>query len=601
MGKEIKLADYLINSFGENGIGHIFEVYGAANGDLIDAFTRTNKTKYISVMHEQAGGFAAEGYAKVAEKPGVAIATSGPGGQNFLTPIANCYYDSVPAIFLTGQVDSRFLRPTENIRQRGFQETPIAEIVAPVTKYSKMITDPNSIKYEFEKAIFYSMNGRPGPILLDLPMDVQKTKINPEELKGFNKEEFSNNYNFDLINEQIDSFLADLYKSERPCLLIGAGVRHAKGIEDLLEIQEKLKIPCFPTWNAFDIVASDNEYYGGRIGTYGGKGRNFGIQNSDLVLGIGTRVSGRLFGGNTKAFLRGAKTYLVDIDESMLHREVQEVPFDVNIYSDAKFFLSRLKEKINSKTLPDFTKWAERVKEWRDKYDPVRPEFFSQKNPTNPYVFMRMLSGEMKSNDIFLGDCGGNIVIAGHAFETKQGQRFITNNGNSPMGFSFPAAMGAFLAAYEKNPNGNQNTVCVIGDGGFNLNLQELQTIKNYNLGVKTFILNNHCYGITRQFQRTNFEGREEACGPKGYHPPDFIKIAKAYGIPTITINKNSEAKNKIRKVLDHKGPILCDVNCHDWDTYEPRVFGASPIEDMYPKLPREEFLSNMIIPPIKE
>ena len=255
----MKVADYIIDFLGKKGIKDIFEVYGAANGDLIDAFTRVKSARYIAVMHEQAGGFAAEGYAKITGKPAAAIATSGPGGQNFVTPMGNCFYDSVPVIFLTGQVDSRFLRPDPNMRQRGFQETDIVSISKPVTKYAKLVLDPSSVKYELEKAWFLSQEGRPGPVLLDLPIDVQKAEIDPNNLIGFNAESFKTTFDLNTVDKQIGHYLEDLAKSKRPVILVGAGVRHAKGIEELLELGDKLKIPMFPTWNALDIVTSDYE------------------------------------------------------------------------------------------------------------------------------------------------------------------------------------------------------------------------------------------------------------------------------------------------------------------------------------------------------
>ncbi|MBT4376320.1 thiamine pyrophosphate-binding protein [archaeon] len=593
----MKVADFVINYFGDKGIKDIFEVYGAANGDLIDAFTRTDKTRYVAVMHEQSAGFAAECYAKISGKPAVSIATSGPGGQNFVTPIANCFYDSVPAIFLTGQVNSNFLRPDKSIRQRGFQETPIVEIVNPVTKYAKLVTDPNSIKYELEKAWFISQDGRPGPVLLDLPIDVQKAEIDPDSLTGFNSTTFKTTFDLNPVDVQIKNYLEDLAKSERPVILVGAGVRHSKGIESLLELGNKLKIPMFPTWNALDVVTSDNEHYGGRVGTYGGKGRNFGLQNSDLVLAIGSRISGRLYGSQTKAFLREAKKYVVDIDNSNLQQKFQEVPFDENVFCDAKVFTKKLNEALGDLPQKDFSKWTEKVMGWRDKYDPVKPEFFNQSKSLNPYAFFRVLSQEMEKGDTLVGDCGGNIVLASQAFETKEDQRFITNNGNSPMGFSFAGAMGAYLASDK-----GKNVVCTIGDGGFNMNLQELQTLKNYNLNFKTFLINNQIYGITKAFQEKKFEGRSEACGPKGYTSPDLIKICDAYGVKTDSIDGNDidNMREKIKKVLDFDGPMVCEVNCPDWHLYEPTVFGAVPIEDMHPKLPREEFEANMIIEPWK-
>lgn len=597
----MKVADYVIHTLGDMGIDKMFVVYGAANGDLIDAFTRTNKTSYVAVMHEQAGGFAAEGYAKVRGIPGVAIATSGPGGMNLLTPMGNCYYDSIPCIFITGQINEQFLRPDPSIRQVGFQETDIVSMAEPVTKYATMVTRPEDIRYELEKAVYLSKEGRPGPVLLDLPLNVQKQDINPEELMGFEEDNESVHFDMGSVAEKIDQLVQDLRKAERPVLLVGGGARLADGVDEVRAVASELGIPAFPTWNALDVVTSDFEYYGGRVGTYGGAGRNFGIQNSDLLLAVGSRISGRITGGNIHSFARAARKYVVDVDPALLHAKLQQVPFDVNLRCDAKVFcdllLERLrKEKSSGKSLPDFSGWTKQVIEWRDKYDPVKETHFDEKRShVHPYAFMRTLSEMMGPTDVLVGDCGGNIVTSNHAFETKYGQRNLTNNGNSPMGFSHSGAMGSWFA------DPSRRVVCTIGDGGFNMNIQELQTFLNYGVAVKTFILNNHIYGITKAFQETNFEGRAEACGPKGYNPPDFIKIAEAYGVKTVTISHNSEMKEKIAEVFAHDGPVICDVNCHEHHTYEPRIFGwKTPIEDMYPYLPREEFVKNMIIEPLE-
>lgn len=593
----MKVADYIINYLADYGITDVFVVYGAANGDLIDAFTRNNKIRYVAVMHEQGGGFAAEGYAKISGKPGVAIATSGPGGMNFVTPIGNFYYDSVPGLFITGQINSAFMRPDPSIRQVGFQETDIVNIVKPITKYAKTLTEPMDVKYELEKALYLAQEGRPGPVLLDIPLNIQKKDIDEKQLVGFDPVAWKLSYPLDQIDAAIDQYLADFAKAKRPVIMVGAGVRAAGAVELLEKVGKKLKIPVFPTWNALDIVTSDYEFYGGRIGTYGGRGRNFGLQNSDLVLAVGSRISGRITGGNLKTFLRAAKKYVVDVDETLLQKKLQQVPFDVNIHSDAKLFLERLLARLEKFTVPDLSAWTKQVLAWRDKYDPVRPEFYDQKEFVNPYVFFRVLSEEMVAGDVLVGDCGGNIVISNHAFETKKGQRNITNNGNSPMGFSHAATMGAWMASDKKH-----NVVCTIGDGGFNMNIQELATYKNYDIRAKTFIINNHIYGITKAFQETNFQGRMEACGPIGYNPPDFVKICAAYGIKVVTIDKNADIRTKIREILDYKdGPIVCDVNCHEWHEYSPRIFGwKTPIEDMYPYLPREEFKANMFIEPVE-
>jgi len=594
---KIKVADYIIKFFADKGIDKMFVVYGAANGDLIDAFTRTKNTKYISIMHEQAAGFAVEGYAKVKNLPGVAIATSGPGGQNFVTPISNCFYDSVPAIFITGQVKTQFLRPDEQVRQIGFQETDIVGMTKPVTKRSVMIKNEKDIRYELEYCYHLASTGRPGPILLDIPMDIQKKYVNIDKLKSFKPKK--NIFDFKIIKKQIQKFVKDFKNSQRPVLLVGGGVKTANAIKDLQKLGKQMNIPVFPTWNALDIVTSDYSNYCGRVGTYGGAGRNFGIQNADLLMTIGCRLSGRITGGNPKSFAREAKKYMVDIDPTNLKTKWQQLKFDENIHCDAKEFIKLLsdqlkKDKIETKQ-KNKNEWLKTCIEWKTKYDPVKKDFFKEHNYVHPYAFIRTLSKKMGKNDTFVGDCGGNIVVSNHSFETKLGQKYFTNNGNSPMGFSFAGGLGACIA------NPSVNTVCVIGDGGMNMNIQELATLVNYNINLKTIILNNHIYGITKAYQKTNFNGRMEACGPIGYNPPNFVEICKAYKVKVIELAQNSKTEEVLDYFLKYKdGPIVLDVNCHEHHTYEPRIFGwNTPIEDMYPYIPREEFKANMKIKPV--
>jgi len=592
----MKVADYIIKELSAQGVGEVFVVYGSANGDMIDAFVRTPNIRYVCVMHEQAGGFAAEAYAKVTKNIGVALATSGPGGHNFVTPIGNCYYDSVPCLFITGQVNSKFMRPDESIRQIGFQETDIVSIVKPITKYAKMVTDPMAIGYELAKAIDIAKSGRPGPVLLDLPLNVQKANINIYQMLSYVK--INERFNpYDAIEQVVDHLIS----SERPAIIVGGGVKFANAEEPVRHLIKQLGIPAFPTWNAVDVIASDFPYYGGRIGTYGGAGRNFGIQNADLILFLGSRLSGRITGGNVKSFGREATKIMVDIDKAMLQPQLQQLPMSINIHCDISEFINGLITRLefsNQYRSSKYLEWLKRVLTWRDKYDFVRPEMFEPNDIVHPYAFLRLLSQEMDKNDVILGDCGGNIVAMNHSFEYKTGQIHITNNGNSPMGFSFAAGIGACLAHKNKG-----NVVAIIGDGGFNMNIQELQTLKNYDIPLKCIILNNHIYGITKAFQEVNFEGRCEACGPVGYNPPDFVRICQAYNIPTMVIpsGRNYEfIRNRIQKFLKRKGPCIMDVNCHEYHTYEAKVIGwSTPIEDMYPYLSDEEFNENMIVKPL--
>jgi len=598
----MKVADYVIEFLGRRGIDRIFVLYGAASGHLIDGFTRTDKTEYVAVLHEQGGGFAAECWGKVKNLPGAAIVTSGPGAHNMVTSVANCFYDSVPAIFISGQINANFMRTDPSIRQVGFQESDIVGIVEPITKYAKMVTKPEDIRYELEKAYFIANDRRGGPVWLDIPVNVQEAHVDPDTLMGFDTAMASEHYSLDAVDAQIDQFLGDLAKAERPVLLVGGGVHNAGAVEIVREVARTLRVPAFPTWNALDVITSDFEYYGGRVGTYGGPGRNFGIQNSDLMLSIGSRVSGRITGGNISTFARAARKYLVDIDKPMLQRKLQQVPFDVNILCDAKAFCERLLRRARQvrDSLPDTTRWVEQVTYWRDKYDPVLPEFLTERGYvhegqayTHPYAFMRRLSQKLDSDAIVTFDLGGMSAIVGHSLSTKYGQRCLTNNGNAPMGFAFAGALGAKIAAPDRQ------VVCLSGDGGWNMNIQELQTAFNYGVAVKSFIMNNHIYGITKAFQKTNFQGRMEACGPVGYNPPDFLAIAKAYKVKTVQIDNNAGIDAGIEAVLNHDGPVVCDVNMHEYHAYEPRIFGwATPIEDMYPYLPREEFRRNMLIEP---
>ena len=602
----VRAADYIRGKLADKGIKHVFEVYGGAIPDLVDACAISDRLTYIPVLHEQAGGFAAEAYAKVNGKLGAAMATSGPGAQNLVTPIANCFYDSVPAIFLTGEAPSMFLRTSPDSRQRGFQEFPMHELIKPLTKYATRVDNSEDVPYELEKAIHIAQEGRKGPVLLHFPAEVPGQQIDPEQLRRFTKPK-SKEYNLEIVDEQIDHFLQDLRSSKRPTMLVGAGVRWGNALEELEQASEALGIPMFPTWNAMDVVTSDNPNYGGRVGVCGGKGRNFGIQNSDLLLMLGSRLSLRVSGGGgVEHFARQAKKYMVEIDPTMLTQANEDVPLKEQIYCDAKVFLQRLNQRLPNEKPRDFSDWRDQVRHWRDKYDVVsrKQDFRLDANQgfTHPYAFMRILSQEMQEGDIVMADTGGNVTVFSQAFETKKGQRAFSSNGNSPMGFAFPAGIGAWLASDRKSDL-NHNVVSIIGDGGFIMNEQEMQTLVTQKIPLKTIILNNHAYGFTRQFQQRKF-GKSEACDSKGrspYIPPDFIKLANAHGIAGMTLATNNEStmRQRIRQFLDAQTQVIFDVDIGDFTDYRPRIVGNDPLEDMVPRLPRDEFSENMIVPPV--
>lgn len=581
------VSEYVAEFLAKKGIKDVFFIEGSASASLVVSVARNKKLKYYCPLHEQAGAFMVDGYFKASHKPAVMMATSGPGGQNLLNGIAAGWYDSCPAIYITGQINSRFVKPNNLVRQWGFQENDIVSMVKPITKYAKMITDPQNIRYELERAYHLAVSGRPGPVLLDIPMDVQRMEV-PEDAYGYLAS--------DVCCEEVDKIptvVKWLKEAKRPAILIGGGVWLANAVEDIKELSALLKnVPVFVTWNMMDYY--DPEHYGGKVGTFGGDGRNFGIQNCDFLLTIGSKISGRITGGMMDTFARGAKKIIVDIDSYEL--EFQQVKGDMNIVCDAKLFTRKLIEQLSKDNNLAFydDSWLQKVIGWRKKYRVVKKEYWSQDSSVNPYVFVQVLSDLMMPGDILVHEAGGNCVITSQAFEQKKGQRVFTNNGNSSLGYAFPAAIGAAIAT-------GKNVNCIVGDGGMNWNIQELQTLKHLNLPVKVFIFGNKRFGITKAYRDTHFNS--EYAGVDADHGmsfPNFIKIAEAYGLETCTINDHEYLEEYTSWVLAADCPVICYVNMDGFFDYHPKLGWGTPIEDQYPFLPRDEFKSNMIIKPWK-
>lgn len=586
-------SEYLSKFLVEKGIKDVFFVDGSACAALAVAVARNGNLRYFCPLHEQAGAFAVDGYFKSSGKLSVMMATSGPGGQNLLNGVAAAYYDSMPALFITGQINSRFIKPSPTIRQHGFQETDIVSMAEPITKYAVMIKDPIKIRYELEKAYYLATNGRPGPVLIDIPMDVQKAVINENALCGYSIP-IKKSDNEDL-KEKIRKGLSWLKEAKRPAILIGGGVWLSQANEEVKKLITTLKIPFFVTWNMIDFCEESYPFYGGRVGTYGGNGRNFGIQNCDFLLTIGSRISGRITGGMMDTFARAARKIIVDIDEEEL--KYQQVKGDLNICCDAKIFVSEFLKIISASSvpLPDYQWWASKVNYWKQKYPVFQEEYLKQKDSVNPYVFVKVLSEEMKEGEVLVHEAGGNCVITSQSFEAKPNQRVFTNNGNSSLGYALPAAIGASIAT-------NKNVICICGDGGLNFNIQELQTVRYHNLPIKIFVFNNYSFGITKLYRDTNFQSEYAGVDPEhGVSSPNFRDVAKAYGIKAVHIRDHSELREKIKSVLECKEPVLCDVNMKGFYDYKPRLGWGTPIEDQYPFLSRDEFRENMIIYPVKD
>lgn len=590
----MKLSDFVADFLKKQNIRHVFQIIGGASVHLVNSLAETPGIDYICVQHEQVGAMAADGYSRISKNIGAAMATSGPGMTNLITGIANAYFDSTPAIFLTGQVNRFESKQGRNVRQVGFQETDIVNIVKPLTKYSVQVTDPAKIKYELEKCVAIAKSGRPGPVLIDLPMDIQRAQIDPKALSGFDPKDIKIETDSKAkIEKDIKSAISALLKAKRPVLVAGGGIRYADQTEIFEKLVNMLKIPIVATWSGIDVLPHDNPNYVEQIGVYGNRAGNFTIQNSDWMLSLGSRLDTRITGGKPETFAREAKKIVVDIDRSEIYKKRGFNP-DIGICTDVRDILPRLIKELKNQKLPDISPWWKHVHKLKKKYPPVLPEWRKRKHLVDPYFFIETLSDLLPKNSITVTDCGANLTWTIQAFKVKKGMRLFSPMGNSPMGNSLGEAIGACFA------NNKKPVICLTGDGGLQLNIQDLQTLITYKLPIKIFIQNNHCYGIIKQFQDNYFNSRYEGTtGASGYKVPDFLKIAKAYGIATETIKNHKELKRKIRKVLKTKGPIICDVIHPEDATIIPKLQFGNPIEDQSPLLPRNEFLKNMLIKPV--
>lgn len=597
----MKLSDYLTQYLVDKGIKHVFLVTGGACAHIVDSLGKNKGMKYICCQHEQAAAMAVDAYSRVTENIGAAVATSGPGATNLITGICCLWFDSIPGFFITGQVNLNETKMDKPVRQIGFQETDIVEMVRPITKYAVMVTDPRDIKYHLDKALYLAKSGRPGPVLLDIPLNIQHADINPKKLRGFKPPK--KNQNNSLLRKHVKTVVRMLRSAKRPVILAGMGIKIAGSVPQFEKLVARLKLPVVSSWSGMDILPYNHPYHFGQLGVYGNRGANFLVQNSDLVLAIGSRLDTRQVSGQGHTFARAAKKIVVDIDKGELEKGV--VKIDLPINADAGEFLEILLKELGGFKGRNIGPWLKQCKEWKKNYPSVLPRYYRQKGAVNPYVFVKTLAEELKSNDIIIADEGGNLVWSAQAFQVKNKQKFFSAFAHSPMGYSFPASIGAYFAKPQ------DRIICLDGDGGFQMNIQELQTVKHYKVPVKIFILDNNAYGIIKQFQEIYFGGRYTATTKdSGYSAPDFVRVAEAYGIKAVRIKNHEGLRRKIRQVLKTKGPVLCDVRISENQKLVPKLVAdrtpegkyiSKPIEDMAPFLSREEFMKNMIIEPLPE
>ena len=593
----IKLSDYVIKRLEETGVKHMFMLPGGGAMHLNDSLGRSKKIQFVGCLHEQACSIAAEAYARVNNSLGLLMVTTGPGGTNALTGIAGAYIESTPVFVVSGQVKRADMINGQGVRQQGMQELDIIAVVKPITKYAALVDDPQMIRYHMERALYEATHGRKGPVWLDIPLDVQAMMIDEEKLIGYTPFELPKNAG---LEKKVLQVIDALNKAERPALMVGNGVRLANAVNELEELYDILRIPVLTTWNGIDLIEEKNPLYYGRPGGLGHRYANFMQQNSDFFLSIGARLNLLQTGYNFDGFARGAYKIMVDIDESELHKT--NVRPDRPICADAGDFIRELLKHRDLIQKKDRGAWFSYGCQMKQKYPLVSREYWEQKELVNTYCLLETISKYMSAEDVYVsGSSGSCIDISMQAFKVKKGQRVFCTKGLASMGYGFPSTIGACLAS------GGRRTVGVNGDGGFVMNIQELETVRRLNLPIKLFVLCNRGYGAIQATQTNLFNKNFVDCNEQsGLSIPSIAKVAEAFGLMTVSIHNNSELDKKVMEALEYDGPVIAEVFTPIALTAVPKQVSykrsdgqmeSLPLEYMNPPISEEEMRENMLIP----
>ena len=580
----IKISDYIIEFLLSKNINKTFGYIGGAIAHIYHSIDKYKEMEIINCIHEQGAGFAAEGYARITGKSGVAFATSGPGATNLITPIGSCYFDSVPTMFITGQVNTYEYKYDKPVRQIGFQETDIVSIIKPIVKYAVMVDKVEDIRYELEKAYYLSQEGRKGPVLVDIPMNIQRTEVDISSLKSF----FDSNEYFELENNKkeknnVDEVINLLKESKRPIVLIGGGVRLSNANVELLNYVEKYSIPVVYSLMGKDAISEDYKYNLGLIGSYGNRYGNLALANSDLILVLGSRLDTRQTGTSLDTFAREAKIIQVDVDKNELGSKIK---IDIEINSDVKDFIATLnKYEINI----DTTEWLKKLKEYKNKFSST---VGFDNNLKIPNYVVSIISKYLQDEDICV-DVGQHQMWTAQSLNIKATQRVLFSGGMGAMGFALPASIGACIGS-------NKRTVVIAGDGGIQMNIQELEVINRRKLPIKIFVLNNKNLGMVRQFQELYFD-KKYLGTIDDYSVPNFVDITKAYGIKARKIDNISKLEIELKDIFSSNEPELINIELPvKMTTVEPKLIVNKPIEDMHPFISKDELSSLMIIKPLE-
>ena len=594
----MRVADYVFDFFAKRGIRHVFFVSGGGAMHLNDALGRQQSLKYVCNLHEQACAIAAEGYARVTNLPGVVCVTTGPGGTNALTGVLGAWLDSIPMIVISGQVKRSTMIssvPNLRLRQLGDQEADIVSVVRPITKSATVLMDPVSVRFELEKAWELARSGRPGPVWLDIPLDVQAAEIaNVDELRPY----LSSTKPLAADPSIPEEVYARLAKAERPVILAGNGVRLSGCVQEFREFAERLNIPVLTAISGVDLLPSTHPLFFGRPGLLGERAANFILQNADLLLVLGTRMNLRLLSYAYDGFAREAFKIMVDVDEAEFYKPTLKI--DLPVVSDAGAFIGMLKD---FSPLAPKSAWLSYCTDKRTRYPIVTDEHRSVKEYVSSYMLAEQVSNRLSGTEIIVTGNGIAYTSTFQAIRLCEGNRMFGNVGCASMGYDLPAAIGAAFAG------SGRKVICFTGDGSIQMNLQEIQTILNYRLPIKIILLNNDGYLSIKHTQKGFFDGRFVGSHPpSGVILPDMAKICSAYGLRYGSAKNNEQLGKALSELMAGDEPALCEVFCDPFEVVGPKsatrkladgTLVSSPLEDLYPFLPREEFYANMIVKPI--
>ncbi|MCR5126877.1 MAG: thiamine pyrophosphate-binding protein [Lachnospiraceae bacterium] len=590
----MNVSEFIFDYFNKKGVEATFMVTGGQAMYLDDAVGKNKNYSIICHHHEQACTMSAEAYGRIKNKPAIALVTAGPGSVNAMNGVVGAYTDSSPMIVISGQANLSFVQYEEktNIRQFGIQGINIRSMVEGLVKYFKTIDDVYKVEYYLEEAWVAATTGRPGPVWIDVPLDIQRAEVPKNLVKRKASRNISGNYR---LENAVDSMVEHLKKAKRPLLLAGQGVSLSGAREGFEELYEAIQVPVVTARLGIDLIESDNRLYVGRPGNYGERSANFAIQNADLILSLGCRMASSTVGHTPSMFGKNAYKIVVDIDQEEL--EKPGVSIDEKVRLDCYEVIRELNRRVEKEELPDYKEWVKQCNEWKKNYPVVQPEYRDEK-PVNSYYFVDKLSELAPNSANILVDTGSCFHVACQTWKIKKGQQFLTTGGISSMGY-WCAGIGACIA------NDRADTVVITGDGSLQMNIQEFAPIHHNKLPIKTFVLNNNGYLLIRSTQRNFMEDRFVGEGPNsGVWCPELKKIASAYEIPYIRIENVDEIEEKVKQVFEMKGPVICEVMTPEWQALVPRITSekmpdgtlvAHEYSDMYPFLSREEYKKNMI------